>query len=162
MDENSSKEKENDENNINIPKELLEGISRTNLEEKITHWSKCPSFIKSEKNIQNTAIKTAKAARFNSLLRLTTLYNNEIFSKNEINLLFDSNQTEILPLFQIVPAPLIQVVTSGMSHLLGHSERYIEKIFSFFDDNPTYSTIFACMTFPSIHFYFIATDLLEL
>ena len=162
MEENTSKEKEKDENDINFTNQLRESVLKNEFDESISNWSKCPSFRKSEKNMQKCVLNTVKTARFNSLLRLTTLYNNEILSKNEINLLYEQNQEETIPLFQYVPASILQIATSGMGHLVGRYDKHIEKIYSYFDENPKNASIYACMTFPAIHFYFMTSDFLEL
>ena len=130
--------------------------------DSLLHWQESPSVVDRDKNYQNILFSTITSARSSNLLKLSTIYRDSEIFRNNAKELIRTSEADPIPLFQQISASIIQVVTNSIQNLLSNPEIYLENFLEYFKENPMHNGIFGYLTFPSLCFYFMTNDFLEI
>jgi len=140
--------------------EVFGGIFKNKIQESIRYWDKCPSCQRADAILEEAIISTLMSARSNSVFRLSTIYNVDVFN-TYLALTKEGDVSSIKPMFNHLTPTILQLVTHGIAKFFEVFDKKIAEIFDFFEKNSNSSSLFSCMTFPALNFYFFTTEFVE-
>lgn len=137
--------------------------------EPIFHWKKCPSYCKTDSVLKSSILGMIYAARRSAIFRIATISQRDIFTNAQRKSFIEKHDEEFVPLFQQVPATVIQIVVNVIQNMFTDMDAFVDQVFRFFDA-PKLNEIdpsniqekgaqyngdfFAALTFPALFFYF--------
>lgn len=125
----------------------------------INSWTDCPSYANSESILKEKIFETIAVSRAAALMRLTTLFQQELLMQTQRKSFLSPESLVISPLYVSVPATLIQVVTHLFQRFYTTPEIVSKEIVTFFSSQSTeYADLFSTVTFPAIFFYFMTNE----
>ncbi|EAY20961.1 hypothetical protein TVAG_172180 [Trichomonas vaginalis G3] len=126
------------------------------------HWENCASVKGMEKKYQDSVILTISTARSGYFLRLVTLYSFPLNMKENTPHPYEIAHKETDVLWHTYPVQIIQIITSCIGNMMGDPDKYIPCIISYFTNDPYSSQLFGYLTFPSLCFYFMTPEFVEI
>ena len=143
----------------------------------IYNWTACPSFANSDMIFKNSVYSVIYAARRAAMFRIATISQRDIFTNEQRKVFMSKPDDDFIPLFQQVPASVIQIITNSLHPIFLNPDAFVEKTFEFFDSpkgtgegdkekgkdkgKQYTSDFFAALTFPALFFYFQTSEFSE-
>lgn len=143
-----------------LPSDFLGNAIRVSLNEFVVHWQECPSYQRSEEQLQAQILQTVMSARSAAFCRFLAFSKRGKHSHMDLN----ASRNNIWPvpgLFQKIPAPTIQLVMSALQRMFTSQFSMAKSVIEFLSENSDYQDLFAMVTFPAIFFYFITDEFCE-
>lgn len=132
------------------------------------NWTHCPSFENSDQLFKNSIYSVIYTARRAALFRIASTSQRDIFTNEQRKSFMGKPDDDFAPLFQQVPASVIQIITNSVHSIFLDPEEFVVKTFDFFDSPKSVGDsdadkdkgrqlnayFFASLTFPALFFYF--------